>query len=325
MKNEGVLVLKLSLVVPMYGVEKYLHKFLNSLERNLKPGIEVLIINDGTKDNSGEIAEKFAVRYPDYVNVVHKENGGISSARNKGIELAKGEYIIFPDPDDCLAEDYVDTILMAIDEYDMPDMIFFDYYVGCDEKGFKCNTVPNFEKGIVVKEKFMREHIKDTNIKGMVWCKAIKKSLYDGLWFNTNTRIAEDYELLTDLVLRIEKIVYIPKPLYYYIMRENSLTHTGTLKDMQRFYDLVLDRYLKHSKVYKDLSVSKVVRVALDLVVKEYREGSTSDLATYENVIKENIKSILWSSEFKFNEKRKCLFVYWGLAKSYYRLKHKNR
>ena len=115
---------KLSLIVPIYGVEKYIHKFLGSLEKNLLPGVEVLLIDDGTKDDSGKIADEFALMHPQYVRVVHKENGGLSSARNKGLEIAFGEYVIFPDPDDYLADDYVETILKAIDEYNNPDMIF---------------------------------------------------------------------------------------------------------------------------------------------------------------------------------------------------------
>ena len=68
--------IKLSLVVPTYGVEKYIHKFLGSLAKNLQSGVEVLIINDGTKDNSGKIAEEFANKYSEYIKVINKSNGG---------------------------------------------------------------------------------------------------------------------------------------------------------------------------------------------------------------------------------------------------------
>ena len=109
---------KLSLIVPIYGVEKYINGFLSSLEKNLQIGIEVLLINDGTKDNSDKIAEQFALKHRECVRVVHKENGGASSARNYGLQLAKGEYVIFPDSDDLLADNYVITILDAIRDYD---------------------------------------------------------------------------------------------------------------------------------------------------------------------------------------------------------------
>lgn len=313
---------KLTLVVPVYGVEDYINKFLNSLEKNLQSGIEVLIIYDGTRDNSGKIAEEFALKYSEYVTVVYKENGGVSSARNKGLELAKGEYIIFPDPDDWLTEDYVETILRTIDNYNEPDFVFFDYYVGSNEKGFKRNTVLSFKEGFVDKEKFIYEHAKDESIKGMVWCKAIKKSLYDGLRFNTETRVAEDYELLTDLVLKIKTIVYIPKPLYYYVLRESSLTHKGTLDDSLRFYEIALDRYKKHSILYKELSMYRLIKIAHSILAKAYTNGEKIDLGKYEEMIKENIGNILFSRDFKLNEKKQCLLVYLGLAKTYYKIKH---
>lgn len=251
--------IQLSLVVPTYGVENYIPRFLNSLEKNLQVGVEVIVINDGTKDKSAIIAEDFASKYPEYVKVINKENGGISSARNKGLEVAKGEYIIFPDPDDYLADNYVSTILEAINKYNMPDMIFFDYYVCSSQKGFKLNTVPVFHEGKVSKEKFIREFIKDINLKSTVWCKAVKKSYYNDLEFNTKIKLAEDFELLTDLILRLESIVYIQRPLYYYVRRDGSLTLTASLEDLIIFYGLVKDRIDKYSRVYRGLSKCKLI------------------------------------------------------------------
>ena len=315
--------IKLSLVVPMYGVEKYIHKFLNSVERNLQFGVEVLIINDGTKDNSAEIAEQFSSKYPDYIKVINKENGGVSSARNKGIELAKGEYIIFPDSDDYLADDYVGTILNAIDKYNKPDMIFFDFYQGCDTKGFKRKTVPNLKEGIVPKERFVREYVRYINIQGVVWCKAIKRALIKGLRFDINTRLSEDDQFMTDLVLRLEKIVYIPKALYYYVNREGSLSHTCTLKELLKAYDMTLGKQTKYSKLYDGLSIYRLVRRALNILLRAYAGEKVEKIDRYENVINENIKSIILSSDFDINDKKQCLLVYFGFAKAYYGKKHK--
>ena len=316
---------KLSLVVPIYGVEKYINRFFDSLEKNLQPGVEVLLIDDGAKDNSGKMADEFAIKYPEYVQVIHKENGGLSSARNKGLEIAAGEYIIFPDPDDYLANDYVETILNAIYEYNNPDMIFFDYYVGTCDADFKINTVAEFKEGVVPKEKFIKEHIKDASIKGMVWFKAIKKSFYDGLVFNTETRVAEDYELLTDLVPKLETIIYIPRPLYYYIMRENSLTNTANFKDTLKMYDLVKDRYIKHSMIVKDVSNFHLIKVSLGILIRIYTNGYIMETEKYELTIKDNFRNIIFCNDFSMNEKKQCLLVYLGIAKRYYERKYKKK
>lgn len=314
---------KLSIIVPVYGVEKYIHNFLTSLEKNLQAGVEVLIINDGTKDKSAKIAEGFANNYRECVKVINKLNGGVSSARNKGLELAKGEYIIFADPDDLLAEDYISTIFKAINVYSNPDMIFFDYFMGSDEKGFKRNSVHAFKEGIVSKESYIREQIKNKDISGAIWNIIVKKSLYNGLWFNESTRYGEDYEMMTDLSLRVDKIVYIQKPLYYYVMRENSITHTVTEKDKNIWFNLVLTRKYKHSKLYKGLSIYAAVRVCLDCLLRAYKGEKVEDLSRYKNYIDKNIKAIIMSSDFDLNEKKQCLLVFFNIAKIYYGIKQK--
>ena len=311
------------MIVSIYGVEQYIKRFLNSLEKNLTSEIEVILVDDGTKDNSGKIADEFALSYPEYVKVIHKENGGVSSARNKGLELAQGEYVIFPDPDDYLDEKYVATILKTIEKYNEPDMIFFDYYVGTSKDDFIINTVPVFEEGIIPKEQFFKEHIKDTTIKGMLWFKAIKRNLYDGLIFNIATKVAEDYELLTDLVLKLETIVYIPLPLYYYVMRNNSLTRKADATDIERMYDLSLDRYQKHSKVFGDISNLYLLKMAHDVLINVYTKGIKIETEKYKKLIAQNVFNIVFNNEFSFNQKKQCVLIWLGLAELYYNWKYK--
>lgn len=107
----------LTMVVPIYGVEKYIHKFLASLTPNLRPEVEVILVDDGSRDNCGTIIDEYAALHSDTVSIIHKPNGGVSSARNAGLERATGEYIIFPDPDDYLDERFSATILEAIEKY----------------------------------------------------------------------------------------------------------------------------------------------------------------------------------------------------------------
>lgn len=314
--------IKLSIIVPTYGVEKYIKRFFASLEKNLLKGIEVIIIDDGSKDRSGVLSDEFALKYCEYIRVIHKENGGVSSARNKGMELAKGEYIIFADPDDYLADCYAENILNAIESYNKPDMIFFDYFYGSENTGFKSNNVRHLKKGFIDKEVFIREQAKDIQVNGSLCLKVIRKSLYDGLWFSNKTRLSEDHEMLTELSLRCETIVYLPMSLYYYINREDSITHTITLQDQIKLYEIALARYTKHSKLYKNLSVAMLVKAAYNVIVKSYAENSDIDIVVYENTIKDNICKIIFSSEFKLNDKKRLIFVYLGILELYYKSKY---
>lgn len=104
-----------TLIIPCYGVEKYLNRCVNSALKQTHSNIEILLVDDGALDRSGEIADELA-RRDSRIKVIHKENGGVSSARNAGIDLAKGEYICFADGDDWLEADYVEYLLkLAID------------------------------------------------------------------------------------------------------------------------------------------------------------------------------------------------------------------
>ena len=309
----------LSLCVPIYGVEKEIPRFFASLEKNLCAGIEVLLVDDGAKDNSGKIADAFAEKYPDCVRVIHKPNGGLSSARNAGLDAAQGEYVIFPDPDDHLTDDYISTIFKAIDEYDSPDMICFDYYQGNEKNGYERKTVRNFREGRIDKLTFLKALAENVDVKSFVWCKAIKRSCYGSRRFDTAIRVAEDYELLTDIVIDMDSFVYIPKPTYYYEMRDNSLTKTTRLQDTLGFYRLAKLRYERFSELCDDIGICSLVTFACGAVKRIYRESADIDPSPYERMIKDNIGSILTSNNYTWSQKRQMVLIWSGLGKWYFK------
>ncbi|SCK03887.1 Hyaluronan synthase [uncultured Clostridium sp.] len=107
--------IKLSIIVPVYNVEKYLDECIQSIIFAYRDGIEVILVDDGSKDNSGEICDKYSKEY-EYISVKHRENGGLSAARNTGLRLARGEYIWFIDSDDYIENDSIEVILNKIKE-----------------------------------------------------------------------------------------------------------------------------------------------------------------------------------------------------------------
>ena len=159
----------------------------------------------------------------------------------------------------------------------------------------------------------------------MVWCKAIKKCFYDGLEFNTKTRVSEDYELLTDLVIKIKTTVYIRKALYYYIVRNNSLTQTAKFSDSLKMFELVMDRYNKHSKLLRDLSIYPLAKFAHWILVEIYTHNFSIDTQIFEQIIKNNVREIVFSKDFSLNKKKQCLLIYFGIAKPYYKMKYRNK
>lgn len=107
--------LKLSIIVPVYNVENYLDECLMSIINNYIPGLEIILVDDGAKDNSGKICDSYAEKY-DFIKVKHRPNGGLSAARNTGIELAKGKYIWFVDSDDYISDTSIKDIFSRIDK-----------------------------------------------------------------------------------------------------------------------------------------------------------------------------------------------------------------
>lgn len=313
----------LSLIVPIYGVENYIYDFLDSLESNLVPRVEVIIVDDGTKDRSGIIADEFASRHADYVRVLHKENGGLSSARNAGLELAAGEYVIFPDPDDWLEKNYCQSIIETIEKYNHPDMVFFDYY-RCKSSKKKIITIPAFGKtGVVSKESFLREFAKDQPLKSMVWCKAIKRKFYLGRGFDLDIKVCEDALLLTDMVLEMDSFVYLQKPLYFYRIREGSLLRALDIENSKKCVPIAFDRYAKFSKVLGEVSLSMTANFCWGYIKRVYALNSDAEIEFEENYLKDNMKTILFDKDIEVNLKRHCIFVQLGIARKYIQWKYR--
>lgn len=315
--------IKLSLIVPVYGVEKYIHKFLISLSKNLIDGVEAILVDDGSRDNCGAIIDDYQAKYPKFVKVIHKENGGVSTARNAGVAIAKGEYIIFTDPDDYLADSYVKDILAAIEEYNYPDMVFFDYMTG-HAGNFKLKTV-SFTEGNIDKETFLEE-FGNNKIESQLWSRAIRKAFFHRYSFEKSVGCGEDYLLLTDLILDLNSIVYIKKPLYYYVLRQDSLTGSASPSEKIKMLDMFVERYKRYKKLVDNISIASAANYAYGILRNASIDDYNNDDIVYcEKFIKSNIWDIITDKgkDFSIQNKKHCLFVYLGIAKYYNTWKRK--
>lgn len=208
----------LSIIIPVYNVEKYLQKCLKSVFKNLPLKTEVIIINDGSPDNSEEIIKEFASKYEEIV-YIKKENGGLSSVKNVGLKKARGKYIIFLDSDDYVSSNMYDTMLKKIIDTDS-DIVYSDVLMM-----FEDNTVRYVKmKNETHKDALMQ--ILDNNLMAASWNKIVKRKLYDGLVFPEGLN-NEDVAVSPQLFLRANKIEYIPSPFYKYVQRSGSIQNSG--------------------------------------------------------------------------------------------------
>ena len=211
--------MKVSVIVPVYNVERYLEKCLNSLVNQTLDDIEIIVVNDGTKDNSQKIIDKFTKKYKNVKGYI-KENGGLSSARNYGLKYATGEYIGFVDSDDYVELDMYEKLYNKAKEKD------FDV-VACNINYVYENRVVEVSSN-VTKDLFDKKDIKNSmlNIYTTVWNKIYKKELFNkGVFFKEKVWY-EDVEFLYRLYPYINSIGTINEYLYNYLQRSGAISKT---------------------------------------------------------------------------------------------------
>lgn len=209
---------KISIIVPVYNVEKYLRKCLDSLINQTLKDIEIICINDGSTDKSLEILEEYKNR-DSRIILLNQENSGQSIARNRGIEIAKGEYIGFVDPDDWIDLDYYEKLYNAASTNNT------DIAVGgiIRVTGIKKKKFLNFEKETITDNTNLKFELCDVPEKSYVWNKIYKteKLKEIGLEFEKGI-FYEDCIFTPQALFYLGKIVTVPNIYYYYLRRGNS-------------------------------------------------------------------------------------------------------
>ena len=203
---------KISVIVPVYGVEKYISKCLNSLVNQTLNDIEIIVVNDGTKDNSQKIIDKYVKKYPDKVKSFIKENGGQGSARNYGLKQANGDYIGYVDSDDYVELEMYEKLYNKAISDNLDIAICGNYNVSEDYKNKKVDL--EFIK-------FQDNKINALFGKKAVWNKIYKKSIVEKLEFRSKVWY-EDFDFSIKAICGAKKIGYVNEPLYDYLLREGS-------------------------------------------------------------------------------------------------------
>lgn len=220
--------IKVSVVVPVYNVEKYLSKCLNSLAHQTLEDIEIIIVNDGSTDSSQEIIEDFQYRFPLKIKNFTKENGGLSDARNYGLDRAAGEYIGFVDSDDEVSVEMF-AEMYSLGKKHSAEIVICNLEK-VDEHGKvlqKLTQIPNLPEKINLKENFSLF----SDISYFACNKIFKKELFQELRFKKGVHF-EDIQLIPQLVLKSHTIAQTQKYYYQYLERKNSISKTHSLKGL---------------------------------------------------------------------------------------------
>lgn len=264
-----------SIIVPVYKVEKYLEKCIESILAQTYKNIELILVDDGSPDNCPSICDRYAGK-DSRVIVIHKQNGGLSDARNIGLNIARGDFISFIDSDDFVSPDFCELLLRAIIR-DNADMAVCNYlrtdenYNLIQEK----NVDLPFKNECISPEKFMQGYFgKHGWYYVVVWNKIYKRALFDNLRFPYGKQ-HEDEFLIHHLMAQCNKISCIRDALYYYVQRNESIISQISIKNMD-LGEALIDQY-KFSKKYKITELRNYAVRRLSFKLEEWKPLCVND------------------------------------------------
>lgn len=237
----------ITVIINVYNGEKFIAKCIESVINQTYQNLEILVINDGSTDNTLEICENYK---DNRIKIITTKNQGLSLSRNVGIENATGDYLYFLDSDDFIEEDVIEYLYNLCKKYNLPfstcrPLTIFDY-------DFEKEEIKE-EVKIIDKIEMLKKVLLAEDVAGATWNKLIRKELYDGIRFQN--RIINDIVVTYKLVLKTDKIIYSNLKKYYYLKHINAATVTGDERPdrAKDFYKASIERYEEVKEVYPDL------------------------------------------------------------------------
>ena len=226
----------ISVIVPVYNMEQYLDRCVQSVLRQTYEPMEILLVDDGSADGSPEMCDLYAQK-DDRVSTIHQKNAGLSGAKNTGIEHAAGEYLVFIDADDEADDDYVSSLFGLVRKYSV-SMAACNHSIVRGGKSKKRFSLPQEECVLdahTALENVCYQKMPDVSS----WGKIYHRTLFDGLRFPVG-RLYEDTYVFAELMLRAGRIAYTPESLYRYIQRTDSLSHGSFSPEKLQYIDSVV-------------------------------------------------------------------------------------
>ena len=304
----------ISVIVPVYKVEKYLNKCIESIVNQTYKNLEIILVDDGSPDECGKICDNYAQKDM-RIKVIHKENGGLSDARNAGINISNGKYISFIDSDDYIDLEYIELLYKTIKK-DKSDMAISSHKV-IYENGTILEKATK-EESILESKEVLKRILYDDGIDLSAWAKLYKIELFEEIRYPKG-RLFEDAATTYKLVDTCKKISIISKSTYNYIIRGNSITNVNF---SEKKMDLIISteemcNYIK--KKYPDLEEAANRRLmyaylsTLTQLIKSNKRNKSVEKRLY-GYIKQNSKMILKDKNVPRRDKVAIISTKFGLG-----------
>lgn len=302
----------ISIIVPVYNVERYLTKCLLSIINQTFKDIEIILIDDGSTDESGKICDDFAKK-DRRIRVIHKENGGLSSARNKGLDLANGEYIGFVDSDDLISTNMYEILLKYLKLYNT------DIAIG----GFT-NNKSNLFNGKEIKNKnilYVKDNVLLYYLKNdghSVWRRLYKRELFKNVRFELG-EINEDVLASYEVMKKCKSVVVIKENLYFWNLEPTSISRSplSCLKNQSSRIVKIIESESNNKELiiaarlreiqfdYRNITKSLRFGFKNELIEKEFKDK----ISNYKENIKKNYFNIIKSKQFRIIDKIQLFII----------------
>lgn len=275
-----IIMKKLSIIVPVYNAEPYLMRNMFTIIDQLTDLCELILINDGSTDKSGMICDQLA-SLSNNIIVLHKNNGGVSSARNLGIKAASGEYITFVDSDDYVENNYVSELIKLSSSGD--DIIFFNAYF-VDETNCKKIMKPWLSSLVGREDKTCAEELLLGCKSNEPWDKLFKLNLISeyNIIFPENTNLGEDLIFALNYLKHIDSVKVCDKPLYYHILNKSGLGSKKADITVLKYHDLMFSciietlQSLNVSPHIENLAYNMMLQILANTIGKLKKNGFTN-------------------------------------------------
>lgn len=287
----------ISIIIPIYNVEKYLEPCINSVINQTYTNLEIILVNDGSTDHSSYIINKY-IKKDSRIKVINKNNGGLSDARNAGIDIATGEYIGFIDSDDLITNNYFETLYGLLNNYGA-DISICNFTPFNDNKKNFNNSPLDVQLIEYTNIQALEQYFDEYYIQMVVaWGKLYKKDFFKNIRFPIG-KMREDEFTTYKLLYKANKIVFTTECLYYYLQREDSIMGPSfSLKRELNFLEALNERYLFYEQKGLKILQKKTIRWYFNEIVAIYSElikgtGNRSELLKLKRKAKDLYKIIL--------------------------------
>ncbi len=292
----------ITVVVPVYNLEQLLPRCMNSLFNQTSHDFEIILVDDGSTDGSGALCDEYVATHPSIVRCIHKTNGGLSAARNAGMEAARGDYVIFPDPDDWVEPDYLEQLSVLQAHYHA-DLVCTGHYIDYDAKSIPEN--PDQSLRIMSGEEARAALLIPPRMNGFAWNKLYRLDIIreNNLQFLDDVGTTEDLDFAFRYLQFCNTVCFDPsKRTYHYYQRSGAATRSGfSRKKLQAIhtYEKIL-RVVDTSSPIAQAAREEICNTAINLLVL-YLNADTQDTTVYQiirNYIRQYYSDYLKSEHY---------------------------